>query len=113
MMIFRARASSAIKITVLVWMMPRSTSNHKTERVIELQRNEQRHDLPKDFLEDRMVERIQALEHEALDDANDQPIERNGHHRADHHGEYQSDCRLEAFVDRQRAPIPVHSAPPI
>ena len=32
--------------------------------------------MPEDALEHRVVERIQALEHETLDDANDQPIER-------------------------------------
>src|SRR6267143_1289267 len=79
--------------------------DHVLQGVIELERDEQRHDLAEYVLEDLLVEGIEDAGQHADDDGRGEAIKRNQDDEADDERQSHGDRALEALVIRHHRPL--------
>ena len=81
------------------------------QRVVELERDQERQHLAEHSLKRFLVERVEHSEHEPGGDADDQAIERDQDDQADEHREDQRDRALEALIVREENPLSSQALP--
>src|SRR5205823_2125946 len=79
--------------------------DHVLQGVIELERDEQRHDLAEHVLEHLLVEGVQDAGQHADDDGRGEAIERDENDEADDERQGHGDRALEALVIRHHRPL--------
>jgi hypothetical protein len=90
---------------------PPIAADHILQRVIELQGDQQGHDLTEHPLEHSMLERIESSEHQGADDADDEAVQRHQDDHVNHQRQQEGDRRFKPLVDREHRPLAADSDP--